>query len=96
MRRLKPTVGCNASKRRRTWEEFCDNLHSFTAPVFSYLSLTALAYVSGDTAFEYPLDGPQGRTGRHGEEQDTKCMRICATWTFLLAYIALTVIILRT
>jgi hypothetical protein len=57
-----------------TWDDFCDNLHSLTAPIFSFLSLNALADVSGDTAFEYPLDGPQGRTERRDEEQDTKCM----------------------
>jgi hypothetical protein len=69
IKRLKPTVGCNASKRRRiTWEEFCDNLHSLTARVCSFLSLIVLADVSGDIAFEYPLDGPQGRTRRSGEE----------------------------
>ena len=39
-----------------------------------FLSLIALADVSRDTAFEYALDGPQGRTGRRGEEQDTNCM----------------------
>jgi len=42
---------------------------------FSHLlSLIALADISGDTAFEYPLDGPQGCSGRRGEEQDTHCM----------------------